>query len=156
MVNLKGLGEYTVQFTSKLTLACGEHTCVLQFLSWCESKHECYTRMGCMQVNFCALHKSIIHVMQVSKKHASNASCAARELGFLCAACTYRPYLAREGSRHMTKKHPESLIKCMDMKKIFSSIYICTNSLYMTFIFLSNQLNSKHDNGTIFRQHRHQ
>ena len=71
----------TVQLISKLTLACAEHACVLQFLS-------CRTRLkrvrhatGCTRAIFRTLHASDICVL-----HASQTLCVARESLFSCAA----------------------------------------------------------------------
>ena len=71
----------TVQLTSKLTLACGEHACVLQFLSCLESKHACDTKWAARESTFVYLTRAIFRVL-----HASNVSCAAHESMFLCAA----------------------------------------------------------------------
>ena len=74
---------YTVQLRSKLTLACGEHMCVLQFLSRLESKHACDTKWAARKSTFVYCTRAIFHALHVSntlcsKKHMSNAlTCAA-------------------------------------------------------------------------------
>ena len=86
---------YTVQLTSKLTLACDENVCVFQFLSCHKSKHTCNmkwaacksTFVHCTRAIFVRCMQVIIRVMHNSKKHPSNASFVVRESVFLCAAC---------------------------------------------------------------------
>ena len=55
----------TVQLTSKLTLACGEHACVLQFLSCLESKHVTRNGLYVSQLS-CTAHETFRML------HASN------------------------------------------------------------------------------------
>ena len=64
---------YTVQLTSKLILAYGEHSCVLQFLSWLESKHTCDMKWATHESNFVYCMRAIFRML-----HASKNLCAAR------------------------------------------------------------------------------
>ena len=70
-----------VQLISKLTLACAEHACVLQFLSCRMHLKRVRHATGRTRAIFRALHASDICVL-----HASQTSCAARESLFSCAA----------------------------------------------------------------------
>ena len=112
----------TVQLTSKLTLACGEHMCVLQFCC-ISSQNTRVTRNGLHASQFlctaCKLFfvcctQIIIRVMHDSKKHVSNASCAACESVFLCAACKLIAVFCQ-------RRIKQNVIKCVDTKKIIFS-----------------------------------
>ena len=63
----------TVQLKSKLTLTCGEHACVLQFLSCLESKHLCDTKWAASESTFVYCMRAIFRVL-----HVSNYLCDAR------------------------------------------------------------------------------
>ena len=67
--------------------------------------------MRCMRV--------IIHVMHNSKKHTSNALCAAHESVFLCAACKLiAMFCPRRIKAYNEKSAQQNMIKCVDIKKI--------------------------------------
>ena len=118
---------HTVQLTSKLILACSEHVCVLQFLLWLESKHACDTKWAahestfvyCTWAIFVCCTWVIICVLHDSKKHASNASCAAHDLVFLCAAYKLTAIFCQRMIKAYNEKAPQqNVIKYMDTKKI--------------------------------------
>ena len=57
--------------------------------------------------------------MHDSKKHVSNALCAACESVFLCAACKLTAvFCQRRIKAYNEKAFQQNMIKCMDMKKI--------------------------------------
>ena len=61
----------------------------------------------------------IIHVMHDSKKHASNALCAARKSVFLCAACKLTAVFCQRRIKAYKEKAPQQkMIKRVDTKKI--------------------------------------
>ena len=85
----------TVQLMFKLTLACGEHVCVLQFYRvLCQNTRVTWNGLHANQL-LCTAHelffmlcmRMIICVMHDSKKHTSNASCVPRGSVSLRAAC---------------------------------------------------------------------
>ena len=124
----------TVQLTSKLTLACSEHACVFQFLLCLESKHTCDTKWAahestfvyCTRAILCALHAVIICVIHNSKKHASNASCAARKSVFLCATCKLTAVFCHRRIKACTQ---QNMIKRLDTKKIIlCQVFTCPYS----------------------------
>ena len=108
----------TVQLMSKLTLACGEHACVLKFLSCLESKHVCDTKWAARGSTFVYCMRVIICVMHDSKKHASNASCAARKSVFLCAACKLTAVFCQRKIKAYNKKHQAQCDKMREHEKI--------------------------------------
>ena len=63
----------TVQLMSKLTLVCGEHACVLQFLSWLESKHAYDMKWTARKSTFVYYTQAIFRAL-----HTINYSCDAR------------------------------------------------------------------------------
>ena len=124
---------HTVQLTSKLTLAWGKHTCVLQFLSYLKSKHVCDTKWAAreqlsrtaLKLFFVCCTWVIIRVMHDSKKHASNALCAARESVFLCAACKLTAVFYQKRIKAYNEKAPCKSDKTCghEENNILSSIY---------------------------------
>ena len=77
----------TVQLISKLTLACTEHVCVLQFLS-SHTRVKCvWHATGCTRVIFCALHTcNILRTAHERYLCAYDSNETARESDFMC--CT--------------------------------------------------------------------
>ena len=112
----------TVQLTSKLTLTCSKHTCVLQFLSWLKSKHVCdmkwatheSTFLYCMWAIFMCCTWVIVHVLHDSKKHVTSTSCAARKTAFLCTACRLTAIFCQR----RIKPTQQNVIKCVTTNKI--------------------------------------
>ena len=113
----------TVQLTFKLTLACSERACVLQFLLCQESKHACdmkwaackSTFVYCTQLFFMRCTRVIICVMHNSKKHTSNTSCAARESVSLCVACKLTAVFCQKRIKAYNEKAPQqNVIKRVD------------------------------------------
>ena len=70
-----------VQLISKLTLACAEHACILQFLSCRMRLKRARHEMG----RTCAILRAL-HANDICVLHVSQTSCAARESLFSCAA----------------------------------------------------------------------
>ena len=124
----------TVQLMSKLTLMCGEHLCVLQFLSCLESKHAYDTKWATSESTFVYYAKLffmhctrvIICVMHDSKKHASNASCAAHESVFLRAVCKLKTVFCQRRIKAYNEEVPSKCDKMRGHKEnnILSSIYV--------------------------------
>ena len=79
----------------------------------------------------------ILHVLHNSKKHASNASCAAHESVFLCAACKLTAIFCQWSIKAYNKiALQQSMIKCVDTKKIiFCQVFMYphSNPFWMTF-----------------------
>ena len=135
------------------------------FFNFCRdsSQNTCVTQNGlhvsqlsCIarELFFVQCTRVIIYVPHDSKKHTSNASCAARESVFLCAACRLTGIFCQRSIKAYSKKAPQkNVIKRMATKKIiFCQVFAYP---YSGWHFILNQLNAKHDNGTRFRQHRH-
>ena len=71
----------------------------------------------------CACTRIIIHVMHDSNKHASNASCAARESFFLCDACKLTAvFCQRRIKAYNEKASQQNMIKRVDTK-IFCQVF---------------------------------
>ena len=110
-----------IQLTSKLTLTCSEHVCVFQFLSCLKSKHACDMKWAVHESTFVYCMWAIFCVLHDSKKHMSNALCAARESVFLCpaAACKLTAIFCQRRIKAKNEKAPQqNVIKCMGTKKI--------------------------------------
>ena len=89
----------TVQLKSKLTLVCGKHECVLQFLLCLDSKHACDMKWGASESTF-------IHVIHNSKKYTSNPLCAACKAVFLCPSCKLTAVFCQRNIEAYNKNHP--------------------------------------------------
>ena len=110
-----------------------EHVCVLQFLSWLESKHACDTKfpthestfVNCMRAIFIRCMQVIICVLHNSKKHASNALCATHESVFLCVARKLIDIFCQRRIKVYNEKAPQqNVIKHLDTNKmIFCKVF---------------------------------
>ena len=113
----------TVQLTSKLTLACGEHAWVLQFSN--QNTHVTQNGLHASQLScacelfFVCCTRVIICVLHDSKKHASNALCAACELVSLHAARKLIAIFSQRRIKAYNETVPQqSVIKHVDTNKI--------------------------------------
>ena len=117
-------GYVTIQYSSRLSwhsLAVNMYV----FLNFCcdlsQNTRVTWNRLHVSQL-LCTAHelffvrcmRVIIRVLHISKKHASNALCPARESVFLCAACKLTVIFCQA----YNKKAPQqNMIECMDTKK---------------------------------------
>ena len=83
--------------------------------------HVCDTKWAAHELFFVRCMQVIICVMHDSKKHVSNALCAAHEPVFLCAACkltTLAIFCQTRIKAYNEKTPQQSMIKHVNTKKI--------------------------------------
>ena len=123
---LSAVGKITtVQLISKLTLACTEHACVLQFLSSDMHVKRMWHATGCTRAIFHALHASAIHVLHASGETACESDFVCCTWVTLLVCCTWVKRQIPQGTIHYSHFFVNLDVSCT----VCSNMHFCCKNL---------------------------